>query len=114
VPKGIQHFHANIVGMSDCLICWLYVLFCDVYASWDFSGLVRTGAHAKFFKMFTIIDILLLDEKVQNRMSALVKYGVPSQFCNCSVDYAAGTLADSQHNAHMLQKQHNMIISKQK
>jgi hypothetical protein len=63
--------------------------------------------------MFTIVDIPLLDEKVQHCMSALVKHVITSQSCNCSGGHAAITLAYSQCNTCILQKQHDMMASKQ-
>ena len=48
-----------------------------------------------FFKMFTIADVPILDEKVQRRVSALVQHGITSQASDRSGGYAAGTIAYS-------------------
>ena len=58
-----------------------------------------------FFKMFTIADIPILDEKVQRRMLALVEHGITSQASDKSGGYAAGTHAYAQRNARMVLRQ---------
>ena len=62
-----------------------------------------------FFKMFTIADVPILDEKVQRRVSALVKHGITSQASDRSGGYAAGTLAYMQRNARMLLRQQQTV-----
>ena len=65
-----------------------------------------------FFKMFTIADVPILDEKVQRRVSALVQHGVTSQASDRSGGYAAGTLAYMQRNARMLARQQQTLHNK--
>ena len=65
-----------------------------------------------FFKMFTIADIPILDEKVQRRMSSLVEYGITSQASDRSGGYAAGTVAYMQRNARMILQQKETLQNK--
>ena len=65
-----------------------------------------------FFKMFTIADVPILDEKVQRRVSALVQHGITSQASDRSGGYAAGTIAYTQRNARMLLRQQQMVHNK--
>ena len=54
-----------------------------------------------FFKIFTIADIPILDEKAQRRMSALVEHRITSQASDKSSGYDARTHAYAQRNARM-------------
>jgi hypothetical protein len=65
-----------------------------------------------FFKMFTIADVPILDEKVQRRVSALVQHGITSQASDRSGGYAAGTIAYTQRNARMLLRQQQTVHNK--
>ena len=63
----------------------------------------------KFFKMFTVADIPILDDKVQRRITALVQHGIVSK---SDSRYAAGSYAYANRNASMLQKQKESVNNK--